>query len=223
MSNNAQLKNSAKSALQGKWGAAALATLVMWLIIGAASSIAFLSLVISGPMCLGFALYLREIKNGNQPKMETLFAGFSSSFMNSMVAGIMISLIVGLGVMLLFIPFVIFLIPYGTILLFKIAFLIAIFLLIIPVIILSLPFAMTFFIIADDKNISGLDALKRSWTMMRGHKCRLFGLAMRFFGWLLLGLVTFGIAWLWAAPYFELAFLNFYDDLKDKTIEKEII
>jgi uncharacterized membrane protein len=193
MLNNAELKSNAKSLLQGKWGAAALTAFVMFVILVTASSFALGALIIGGPMTLGFVLYLREIKNGNNPKLETLFSGFSVSFLNSMLADIIIGLAVAFGLVFL----------------------------IVPGIIIALGFAMTFFIIADDPNISALDAMGLSWKMMKGHKRQLLCLIMRFFGWLLLIIVTFGIASFWVSPYIQLSFMNFYDQLKAEQATSE--
>ena len=35
----------------------------------------------------------------------------------------------------------------------------------------------------------------------------------RFFGWMIVGILTFGIAFLWIGPYMRTATARFYDDL----------
>ena len=87
-------------------------------------------------------------------------------------------------------------------------------LLVVPGIIVACGFSMTFFIMTDDANISGVDALKMSWQMMEGHKMQLFMLWLNFIGWFLLSIITCGIGFLWLTPYMTAATLNFYRSLR---------
>ena len=50
--------------------------------------------------------------------------------------------------------------------------------------------------------------------MMHGHKADLFILSLSFFGWLLLGAFTFGLAYIWVGPYIQATLVNFYNDIK---------
>jgi len=78
----------------------------------------------------------------------------------------------------------------------------------------AFSYAMTFFILADDRTVDGLEAIRRSKAMMYGHRWRLCCLVGRFTGWILLGLVTFGIGFLWVGPYLMVSVAKFYDELK---------
>jgi uncharacterized membrane protein len=86
-------------------------------------------------------------------------------------------------------------------------------LLIVPGIIMSYAYSMTFFVIADDPAIGPMEAISRSKTLMQGHKWKLFCLFCRFIGWSFVGLLTLGIAFIWIAPYMQVAMARFYDDL----------
>jgi uncharacterized membrane protein len=57
-------------------------------------------------------------------------------------------------------------------------------------------------------------ALKESCRMMKGYKWKLFCLGISFIGWLLLGVLTLGIGYLWIFPYMYMSFANFYENLK---------
>ena len=48
---------------------------------------------------------------------------------------------------------------------------------------------------------------------MKGHKGRYFYISVSFLPLALLCLVTFGIGFLWLAPYMGMTFANFYVDL----------
>ena len=41
-----------------------------------------------------------------------------------------------------------------------------------------------------------------------------FVFELSFFGWILLGLVTFGIAYIWVVPYMEVDNVMYYEELK---------
>lgn len=86
-------------------------------------------------------------------------------------------------------------------------------LLIVPGIILSLGLSMTFYILRDDENISAVEAMKRSWAMMSGHKMEYFLLGLSFLGWAVLaGITLVGIFWL--MPYMYTAMGRFYEHLR---------
>jgi uncharacterized membrane protein len=53
-------------------------------------------------------------------------------------------------------------------------------LLVVPGIIVAFGLSQTFFILADDKEIGAVDALKASWEMMKGNKVKFFVLSLSF-------------------------------------------
>ena len=67
------------------------------------------------------------------------------------------------------------------------------FLLVIPGWILTYSYRMVPFILADDPNVSAIDALKRSRAMMKGHKWNAFVYDLSFIGWFFLSFITLGI------------------------------
>ena len=89
-------------------------------------------------------------------------------------------------------------------------------LLIVPGIIKALSFSMTFYILADDKEISAMDAIKKSEQMMDGNKSQLFYLGLRFLGLAFLCILTLGIGFLWLMPYAQVTLTTFYDELKNQ-------
>ena len=93
-------------------------------------------------------------------------------------------------------------------------------LLIIPGIIKAYAYSMTFFILAENKGMSVLEAITLSRTMMNGHKMDLFLLCLSFIGWFILVVITFGIAGIWVYPYFYATFSNFYLSVKEDYISK---
>lgn len=78
---------------------------------------------------------------------------------------------------------------------------------------ISLTFALAYFIVLDFPGYSAVETLKLSARFMKGHKGRYFYISVSFLPLALLCLVTFGIGFLWLAPYMGMTFANFYMDL----------
>lgn len=85
-------------------------------------------------------------------------------------------------------------------------------------IILSYAYAMVPYLLRDNPDLNGTDALKRSREMMRGHKWDLFVLDLTFIGWSLLACLTLGIGFLWLRPYTSTTHAHFYEDLRTETV-----
>lgn len=191
MTGNVTLMRDAKASLRGKWGGAALTTLVLVVLLGAVSFTGIGTILLSGPLALGYIIYLKAVKAGESPRLETLFRGFDD-FLRSMLAWLLVCIFVWLWSLLL----------------------------IIPGIVMAIAWSMTMFIIADDPEISSMDALRRSRDMMRGYKWKYFCLLLRFLGWLILCCMTAGILSFWIKPYMRMSALNFYEDVKADWIER---
>ena len=144
------------------------------------------SIAISGPLLLGLVIFSLSISRDEEASVEQLFEGFNH-LGKSIGAYIVISIIISIGILLL----------------------------IIPGIIAALSVSMTFYIIADDDSIGVLDAIKKSNEMMNDHRWKLFYLYLRFFGWGIACLLTFGLGFLWLIPYIQVSVAKFYEDIKD--------
>lgn len=83
----------------------------------------------------------------------------------------------------------------------------------IPGIILALAYAMVNFVILDT-NLSGIDPLKKSREIMKGHKWEYFVFGLSFIGWCLLIAPTFGLIMIWLFPYMIVANAMFYEKVK---------
>lgn len=80
---------------------------------------------------------------------------------------------------------------------------------VIPGIIKGLSYSQMFFLMAD-KGLSAKDAQAQSMEIMEGHKWQYFVLQLSFIPWILLCLVTFGIATIYVIPYIYTAQAMFY-------------
>ncbi|MDR1176062.1 MAG: DUF975 family protein [Treponema sp.] len=202
---NKVLRSYAREQLHGVWKKTAFVFFVIFLIfvpfyIGSVlnqlypDAAAFLicytvlfivAIIISGPLYLGYYGYFLKRIRGEAVSIKVVFDGFKQ-FSRAF------------ALMLLTIVF---------------AFLWTL-LLIIPGIIKSLSYSMAFFVLYDNPNMKPRQALKESIRMMKGYKGKYLGLNLSFIGWVLLGLLTLGIGYLWLYPYMYMTIANFYENIK---------
>lgn len=89
----------------------------------------------------------------------------------------------------------------------------------VPGIIVGLGLYEVPYMLAENPDISGMEAIRRSWENMKGHKDELFVLELSFIGWLLLTILTFGVlAIFWTGPYMALAEAGFYREMHPEPV-----
>lgn len=188
MKRSSELRAQAWSALSGKWGMAVVATLVYMVICGVISLIPYVSsiaaLLVSLPLAYGFTIMLLNVVRGRDVELNTLGEGFKDY-----------------GRIL------------GTMLLSSVYQFLWMLLLIIPGVIKGYSYALTPYLLKDHPELKFNAAIEESMRLMSGNKMHLFLLDLSFIGWFLLGLITFGIAFLWITPYWNTARAAFYEDL----------
>ncbi len=217
---NAELRKSARDALSGQWFSAARMTAIYVLInmftslIPAVGSI--VQWLIGGPLLRGYASFFLKSTRGQATDLGNLFSGFGRFWHACgiyIVSGSLILLASFAGA-----------VP-GIVLVFLtedlnaaagIAFGILVFGAFVGGAYMYIRYAMIYFISNDIPEVGVLETLKASAEMMDGSKKKLMFLTFSFFGWHLLGVLTFGIGLLWSFPYMMSAFAAFYDDLRNE-------
>ena len=81
---------------------------------------------------------------------------------------------------------------------------------VIPGIVAAYRYRQAYFVLAQNKNVTALEALQISKKLMRGRKIDLFVLDLSFIGWAILCSLTWGILYIWKLPYFSVTYANFY-------------
>lgn len=214
MKSNAELKALAKKNLEGKWLLAILVCVVAWLLTDALtgnggrdtfdyvyrngefvktvtshndsnSVLSLLAFIIGGPINFGLAAFFLKLARNQETNFVELFSGFQYFVENFLLN--------------------LFIIVF-TILWFL--------LLIIPGFIAILKYSMAYYLMRDNTELKPLEAITLSKEMMNGQKMRLFLLWLSFIGWFLLGVVTFGLGFLYVMPYFHATMTNFYEDIR---------
>lgn len=87
-------------------------------------------------------------------------------------------------------------------------------LLIVPGIIKALAYSYAPLIMYDEPELTAWEAIKKSQQITKGYKGRMFLLGLSFIGWLILGVLTFGILYIWLYPYIISSFVIMYDELR---------
>lgn len=186
---NKILMAEARESLRNKWGTAVTAFFIYLVISTILAIIPILGsiaiIIIDGPLVLGIAIFSLSISRNSESKINQIFDGFKN-FGTSFAAYVLTAIFTILWILLL----------------------------IVPGIIASLSYSLTFFLIADNPGIDPLEAIRLSKKMMYGYKWKLFCLYFRFFWWFLLCFLTLGIGFLWLVPYVEVTKGKFYDDVK---------
>ena len=192
---NAQLMQQALDVLKGNWGPVIGTYLVFLIIAGVTQNIPIVgglaSLILTGPLTLGIVIYTLKYSRKQDYKLEQIFDGFKD-FTRALVTYLLMMLYILLWSLLL----------------------------IVPGIMMAFSYSMTFFILADDPDISYSDALEKSKRMMYGYRWKYFFLSLRFFGWALLAVLTLFIGFLWLMPYMYVSYAKFYEDVKGIYEEK---
>lgn len=93
---------------------------------------------------------------------------------------------------------------------------------VIPGIIKSYAYSMSYLILADNPDLTAREALRKSKEMMNGHKWDLFVLYLSFFWWYLLVGITFGIAGIYVGPYVNATVVNFYNSIKGSEVVSQV-
>lgn len=83
----------------------------------------------------------------------------------------------------------------------------------VPGILAAYRYSMAPYILAEEPDMRLFEVLKQSSDLMRRKKKKLFLLQLSFLGWVLLGICTGGLAFLFIFPYMEASFAAFYIEI----------
>lgn len=151
------------------------------MIIIAALCCVVITVILGSVVSVGYAEFNLDLVDKFTPRISTLFSHFNQ-LKSAVCASLMIFVQVFVGLILF----------------------------VIPGIILSYRYAMTWFVLAENPGISAREAMAKSRDIMWHNKWKLFCLDFSFIGWNLLCAITFGIASIWVVPYQQAARAAFY-------------
>lgn len=85
---------------------------------------------------------------------------------------------------------------------------------VIPGIVKSFAYSMAPYVLAENPTMTAREALRVSKEITKGHKFEIVVLQLSFFWWHLLGVITFGLAYIYVVPYINATMANFYNSIK---------
>lgn len=88
-------------------------------------------------------------------------------------------------------------------------------------VLIKLPFAMAFYILADNPQMKGMEALKKSVSLMKGHMMQYLVLQISFVPLMLLAGLLMYVGLLWVMPYLYATNTIFYMDVTGELEEKQ--
>ena len=233
-------RSKAREALTGKWGKAALFTLIYSLITYCISWIANLipvvggiaNLIITVPLTYGFIATFIKIKRGEEFGYVDFFKEGFSLFTKTWA-------VVGNVLLKLIIPFIILIVSIvllstgvaggavgisasnntmtGGFGIMGIIGLIGYIVAIVFLIVKGLYYSLTSYILYDNKELTGKEIVEKSEQLMQGKRGAYFCLCLSFIGWAILAGFTLGIGSLWLIPYMQVALIAFYENRLEET------
>lgn len=150
-----------------------------------------LKLAVQGALALGSALFFLRFTRREPAEINDIFAPFArmNSFLYAAGTQLLISLLVFLWSLLF----------------------------IIPGIVAACSYALSLYILADEPDLTPIEVLRKSRTLMKGHRLEYFWLTCRFTGWGFLATFTMGIGFLWLLPYFNVTTALFYERVREES------
>ena len=186
-----QLMRKARTLLEPHWILSIGVCLVCGLIVALPSELnrygEIVSFLLAGPLQLGLCFFFLNLIKGKETRFELLFEGFK--------------------------PLVTVLLSYAIITVLTV---VGMVLFVFPGIVVALGFSMTYYIIAEDPEISFQAALEQSWKLTDGYKMELLELNLRFIPWYLLGVLCLIVGVLAVIPWHNTTLALYYEDLKER-------
>lgn len=189
----ATLKSMAKEQIKGNIGILFVISLVLYLVSFAMSLIPLVgsiaALLITPALTLGMIGIYLNLTNGVKPEVAGLFS-YVKNFWPAFKTYILMVVYIFLWMLLLYIPGII----------------------------KGFAYSQTMYIMAENPDMGANEAITRSREMMDGHKMEYFLLNLSFIGWIILGIFTFGILYIWLMPYMQATMTNYYKYLKGEIV-----
>lgn len=225
-----KIKEKALKKLEGNYITVILATLIFGLIIGIFTGVsqliynnnmsAFFELIIIGLLYMGLLEITIKIARGKKTKLSDLF-NRTDLFWKSIAVTIIMSTFTLLCTVLEIVAFKSLkaftvyqtdMSPFisGIMVIIGILLCAAIATFYITIMISC---SQSYYILYENENMPVIDILNRSMDLMEYHRLDYILYILSFLGWIVLGIVTFGLLFFWVSPYMMVSNVIFYDEL----------
>ncbi len=185
----AEIKAQAKEQLKGNVGKYFLCMLIIFeisFVCGLIPGIGSIaSIIITPSLTIGVILFCLDLSYGKSAEVGRIFHGFQYCG-KALWLTILVAVFTFLWALLLYIPGII----------------------------KGISYSMSYYILAENPEMTAREALNESKAIMHGHKMEYFVLQLSFIPWILLCTITLGIAMIYVQPYMQLTTTNFYHKIK---------
>lgn len=237
---SSDIRREARVKLTGKWGQAALITLVYAVITYVIQFLCnlipvigpFIALLITVPIGYGIIVSFIKLKRGEDVSLvQFLTDGFNSfSKAWSVSLNILLKMIVPIVIEIIFV--IMFIGSVGMIFvggissleassaaglaeaggMFGFISIIGLMAVGIWITCKSFYYVLSFYILNDNEGLSGKEVVEKSAELMEGKRASYFWLSLSFIGWAILAVIPFGLGMLWLIPYIQIALVVFYEE-----------
>ena len=181
-----QAKRRALETLKYRWGEAIVVSLLYSIILAALSSVIGVGGLLFGSILLiGYYTILIEASINKKFNIEKIISGLNGDTLSTRIV---LSVIKNIYIFLWSLLFII------------------------PGIVKSYAYYLAEFIAMENPEMSASDCLRKSQELMDGHKKELFVLDLSFIGWHILCMFSFGIGYLFLAPYIAQTRIHYIDE-----------
>ena len=226
----AELKQQAKDTLRGRWGKAIGLFLVYELLIGAIGAVCnfiygigpIVLAIISVPLAFGYiGVFINYTRNEKADYLDFFSIGFDNFVKSWSIAGNIILKLIGYYLALFVCIFSFVGITIAGINAENVEMLVGgmiiagiiYFVLLIIITVQSFYYVLANYIGNDNKELTGKEIVEKSKEIMKGHRMDYFVLQLSFLGWSILSVLSCGIGFIWLAPYMQVTYIKFYEDL----------
>lgn len=173
--NRAECKETAKNIMKGQWIVGFVVLLIESLIVAALSTVTLGIGLFLLQSVITIAVYNVFISGyeGKKYEISDMANGITDELTNRICLSVLKQLFISLWTLLF----------------------------IIPGIVKTYSYFLAEFISRKDPKLSATDCITKSREIMKGHKWEMFVFELSFIGWHLLAILTFGILYIWLAPY----------------------
>ena len=179
------IKQKAKKALSGNWFVS-IVTFVLFVLLFILLDASCIGVLLSGVLFFAYSIFCLELIKSKRASLGAFFGGIFKHFFKKWGASLLVSLYTCLWSLVFLIP--------GMV--------------------KSYSYAMTPYIMHEKPDMGINDAITKSRQMMNGYKWKLFCLDLSFTGWMLLSILTLGVALVYAWPYYNAAKAAFYKEIR---------
>ena len=187
MRTNQEIRDEVSAMLKGNWSVAVLVALVFGVIASFTSCSFPLVLFVYAPMSLGIVkMMIGYVRGTQRMEVEGIFSAFNSAYYWKSMG---LYLLQGIYTILWTLRFII------------------------PGVVKACSYFFAPYILADNPTMTAEEAICRSMQIMEGHKMQLFLMLLGYVALAMLSSILLFIPMLWIMPYYQVAFVKFYEEV----------